>query len=264
MAAGDYAFGSANLHDRVSYFVTRARPPVVPTELLRMPLARFEGSAITQTRYGENTATIEGRVKGTSLANLEANLDALLLNLTNGQQNLKLGRQDERYWQARLQGSPSFERRSPDSFAYSAEFLVANPFGNAAALTTPANDTSAMSSLGGGLYRKTVVETAGGNIYARPRWTLTITTLGGTTQVTVRNTTTGEALIVARAFALNDILVVDSETQVVTVNGTAADYSGTFPLLDPRLGANSIQLDALAASLPAITYARQWRSRFAG
>lgn len=67
--------------------------------------------------------------------------------------------------------------------------------------------------------------------WQRTKATITFSAItGGTNQaVTFGNNGTGQQISVTRTWAATDVLVVDSITRTVTVNGTAVDYSGAFP-----------------------------------
>lgn len=139
MAAGDLAFGSLNLNDS-TYAVLGPLPiPASGPEIYRIALARREGSAKASRRFAEKTFVIHGIVKGASVSARETNLDALMLALADGEQDLKTGWQDERYYKAELMGEVMVQRYHGTShFEYVAGFLLADPFGYAASASSSA------------------------------------------------------------------------------------------------------------------------------
>lgn len=264
MAAGDYAFGSLALNDNVNYLVEQAPPQSPPLELQRLPFASREGSAISYVRIAENQARLRGLVKGTTFSNTEGFLDALIKQLYNGEQALKLGYQDERYWNARLQ-TISHTKQNGLLYAYDAQFIVADSMGFAASPST-LSDAAQLVTVSGNLRRKTLTPTPGGSGPCRPTYTITFPGAAyGTTILTVRNVSVSipQALTITRTFGATDIVVINCDTFVVTVNGAVVDFGGQFPLLDPRAGAtNSIQIDSTSTSLSTLTVQIDWRSRW--
>lgn len=104
------------------------------------------------------------------------------------------------------------------------EFFCSNPTGYAVTSTTLYN----YAALVGSAYSFAV--TWSGNVTQQPVITVTVNTLTGTSNtVTIGNSTTGESVAVTRAWSAADVLVVNSKTKVVTVNGSAVSYSGTIP-----------------------------------
>lgn len=139
MAAYDVSFGSF-LMNTGSYTVTRDLPiQASGPEQLRQPFAVREGSAVVQTRSGERVIQVNGSVAGADAATMQANRDALVLALGNGQQNLKVGYADERYYKARLMGEVTQSRLGgPLLWFYAATFLLADPFAYAASASQSA------------------------------------------------------------------------------------------------------------------------------
>ena len=145
MAAGDFAFGSLVLSDNTNYVVEVAAPPAAPVDLMRMGLARREGSAVASVRHAEHVASVKGLVKSTTFQDTEDKLDALMKALYNGEQTLKLGYQDERGWRVRLLGEPSIEKRSGLLYLYEIQFLAADPYAYAASASQSAPGAVAFS-----------------------------------------------------------------------------------------------------------------------
>jgi len=112
----------------------------------------------------------------------------------------------------------------------------------------------------------TLTPTVGGTAPSRPVYTLTLPATDYTIQqVYVVNATVAptKRLTITRAFLPGDVISIDCDSYEVTVNGAAVDFSGTFPLLDPRAGStNAINFYALAADTPTLTPAIAWTPRY--
>lgn len=132
MAAGDYAFGSFLLNDNVVYFVTNAQPTAAPIDLNRVAYGTREGSALIYQRFREHIVRIVGLMYGANAADAESKKDDFIKAMLNGEQNLKWGYQDERYYKARLTGEILVFAQSSLVYEYEAQFVVLDPFAYAA------------------------------------------------------------------------------------------------------------------------------------
>lgn len=258
MAAYEISFGGVDLNDGSAYRVLRSTPIRAAGPVLQhSELAAREGAIVTDTRHPSRMIDLSGVVQAADFDTLEDNRDALVRALSNGVQALKLGYQDERYWNARLVGEVEQERLGgPRAWFWKARLLAADPFAYAAAATTT-NDNNALSNIAGSLYKKAIAVTVGGNIYSRPTLTITVPSGGpyGMTRIAVINATVSptEALTVLRTWAADEVLVINCDTFSVTVDGVEVNYAGNFPVFDRRAGTtNSIEVHATASSTPTL------------
>lgn len=119
-----------------------------------------------------------------------------------------------------------------------------------------------------GTYAYTLTPTVGGTIYSRPAFTITLPSDidYGISEIRIANTSVSPSvqITITRTFAPGDVLIVNSDTYAVTVNGVAVDFEGGFPLLDPRAGTtNSIVIYAVAQTAPTLSPIIDWVPRFA-
>lgn len=267
-----YAFGSRALDDidsGGSYLVYKCKAPSAPVELLEHSLGRYEGSHVSDWRYGEGMAELGIAVFGDDAVATELARDTLLRDLYRGQQQLKLGLADERYWLARLAGAPVIEKRNDGLHMIEARFRPESAFAYATAPGVLTVGPSALTSLGGGEYVLELAPTVGGNIYARPLITITFPAAGGSpfgvTSLWVKNNSfsPAPALYVDRTYAASNILTIDCSTFAVEVNGSPVDFAGQFITLDPREGTtNDIEVHVLASSTPTLTAKLDWTPRW--
>lgn len=68
------------------------------------------------------------------------------------------------------------------------------------------------------------------------------------TALTFTNDTRGEAITITHAIATGDILRIDSEAKEVTLNGTAIDYDGIFPVFDVGQNGYNVAITGSAAN----------------
>lgn len=76
-----------------------------------------------------------------------------------------------------------------------------------------------------------VTWTVEGSYKASPLIQLTYTSVTDATDgtVTIKNSQTGQGITITRTWGSTDVLEIDVENHVVTVNGSVVDYSGAFP-----------------------------------
>jgi len=109
-------------------------------------------------------------------------------------------------------------------------FLASNPFGKVepAQVVNFPSITSANQSF-------TLAATSTTQI--NPVITLSYTGITGGTggSVTIRNAETLSGITITNDFATNDVLYIDSENMIVTLNDIPVDFSGTFPIFVPNI-----------------------------
>lgn len=114
-----------------------------------------------------------------------------------------------------------------------------------------------LSTTGRTLYNYTDTLTFNGTAQAQlPIITAFLSALSGATtnQVTIKNVATGVGITVNRAWTAGDRLVIDSQNRTVTVNGTAADFSGGFPEFTPGVNYLNYQDNFVSRTLALSAY----------
>lgn len=267
MAAGDYAFGSFLLEDQAAgYSVIAGEPPTAPRTVGRHALAVRDGSVAVLTRYEEALGSLTVMVTGATFQQTEDRYDALLKTTARSVQALKLGFQDERYWLAEFVGTPVVNKITGLYYTVALDYVATSAHAYAAAASSEI-DTSALANVSGNHYSKTVPVDIEGSIKAWPVITIAVPSGGpyGMTSIWVTNgdSPTLTTLQVVRAWAADEVLVIDSVAQSVTVDGVEVDYSGQFPALDPADNAtNDIEIHCMATSTPTLEVEIAWRERY--
>lgn len=148
MAAGDWSLGTLTINDAVHYIVSPPlggggfsqqglSVPSAPQDVMRLALARREGSIATLRRSTETQLPLSGVVfSTTSAADCESALDALAKTLNNGVQTHKRGYQDERYWNVQLLGDFKPLKIHSQLYEYSVVLLAVDAFAYALAASS--------------------------------------------------------------------------------------------------------------------------------
>lgn len=191
--------------------------------------------------------TADFSVTGTSLANLDVNLDAVkrLLTLTEPKK-LIFDSLPLRYYNAILESFEG-EYRLATLFQGILVFVCPDPLGYKTTESDHSHDIN--------LSPKTINEPVGGTGYVAPVLTLTATnTLTGAT-IKVKNLTTDEELQWIGDLAIDGTLVIDVAKWLVSKGAVAsmATVTGKFPRLKPNV-TNQIKVTGLQTTKIAFPY----------
>jgi phage-related protein len=176
------------------------------------------------------------KVSADDLTTLTGYCDTIkrLLLLHKVVKELKLDTLSGRYFNA-LCISVDLQAVAPKVVSGSITFLCADP--RAYAVTPTSSDHTIDAD------PKTITETPGGSAYIEPVWTLTAGETLSSATISLANETTGETMTLTISMVDEDVLVINSQTWEVTLNGTnvMADLASThqFPQLSPSV-ANTI------------------------
>lgn len=210
----------------------------IPEKLMGLyAMADADGSSIPAINYPSKKVTIGGVIKGSSQSDLDSRIDTFKGYFIGKDKNLDIayGASTRRY--IATANTVSVVRQQKALFAtFQIEFLCTNPFGldtsSTALFATHSNSTVATF---------TETPTVGGNApFQLPIFTITIDALTGAGDyVMISNDNNNqEMLIYGQGLQAGDVIVIDCEQRIVTLNGDQIDYDGTFLELEP--GANSI------------------------
>ena len=183
-----------------------------------------------QTDYWRRTViTLRGYLVSTSQTALETLMDTLRQNLATGNANLLVTWAGaSRIWNAYCIMEKIFDQRQGYHInwcPFEISFIEIQPFGRAANLSSNVPPTPCTVN------PTTYSFSNAGSAPTDSYWSLAINTAGSCNSIVLTNTTTGEAITIAHAFSNSDALIIDGLNKVVTLNGTAVDYTGIFPTM---------------------------------
>ncbi len=267
-----HTFGSFDFNDGVNYRVVNS-PEMQATDRDRFyaEFARREGGKLLAMRDRGKLLTFGGIVSSTTVADLGDKVDALQLAFAKEAQTLiyHVDGDTRRVTATREHLMGRYVAGSNVMWQYEVGFLAATPYAEAAAASQDTQAALLLVTIGGGQFEKTFAPTVGGTAFARPTFTATITTASSysITDLQIANTSVSpvQAITIIQALVADDVIVFNSDTFVVTVNGVAAAVTkGQFPLLDPVVGAtNTIRVRASASSAPTLTpFVTDWTARY--
>ena len=145
-------------------------------DMLGQDFARRAGGKLLATRYQMKTITVQGRVSGTSIANLRSNWTALELAFSKEAQQLKVHRDTtDRYYIATLRSLEGpYGPENELLVFYTAVFEVPDPFAYAAAPSSDPQANKLLTLVAGNEYKYAWTIAPGGTAPSQPKFTITI------------------------------------------------------------------------------------------
>lgn len=220
--------------------------------------ARADGFNIVNVRYQTRTIEVEGMLSAADRASLVALIDTMKLNLNGVSGNLDIayGNETRRYFATVQSLDLPEDFYNITSVPYKIIFVCADPFGYPT--------SSGIASIPGvTTMLKDLVVTVSGSINSDPVLFVTINSgTVGMNLVTFSNELTGEVIIISKpnaaVFNQGDILIINSRTKQVQINGSGLDYTGRFPTMNPpsaqlrvAIQGSQVNYDLVVRYLPA-------------
>lgn len=198
----------------------------LPTREIKInKIARRDKSIVTSAEYGSKNVYVYMEINGNTrqaTENLITQLKAIL-QPQNQQLTVEIGGEEIEY----IATMNEFNIEWNSAIAYvSIVFICSDPIGKATTERTMLNMEGITVSTAN--YDLAYIE---GSATAYPYILVTVNDLtnGTAKSITILNASTFQGMTVTRNWADGDILEIDSETMVVTVNDEVVDFTGMFP-----------------------------------
>lgn len=217
--------------------------PTRDVQTRRIP--RDHGRQISGDYYDQKTVSIAGKILADSPEELSAKIDELKKNLAfkNGYLETMIDGQLRRFRGNFAKLDKAFPIRKHYNLTfidYDLEFTVLKPFGESKFYNSRAlfdqndKDLDEQFNNSGTFESDAVV-------------IIIVTAESGITGLTFTNNTRDEAIEITQTLATGDILIIDGENRVVTLNAVEIDFDGFFPKFDT--GANAVNLSFAGTSI---------------
>lgn len=195
-------------------------------------VANANKSTVEDQEFPSKAIVLTGSIHGSSQADLDDRIDTFKGYFVQRKKNLDIayGSGTRRYYILKA-NTISVDRKDKALFAKFSVELIASGFG----LDTSSTNLWTAKT---GFTSATFTETptiAGNALTQLPVITITINSLTGSgdyVQISNGNNNQ-EILLYGLGLAASDVIVIDCEERVVTVNGVEVDYYGTFLELEP-------------------------------
>lgn len=192
-------------------------------------LARRDGQKLVNAEYAEKIITIEGIISGTSRANFESLRDTFLRYLDAKDATLRFSQSGANRDYTATVSNIVWNNTGGGLATFSIEFNCSDPLGYDTSNTTDVNGVTITTASS-----VRTITAVGGSYAGLPTITVLLNSGTGLTSKAITITDqTGAAITITRTWVAADSLVVDSAAKTVKVNGSAVDYTGTFPCLKP-------------------------------
>lgn len=203
-------------------------------------LARQRGATLLNSELKEKVFKMEGTITGTSISDLEGNVDEFKELITRTEKNLDI----EYAGGTRRFVATASKINVPRDFfnvtfvPFEVEFLCSAGVGKDIVITSDA--VTAISTLD-----RTTTTSVSGTLSPDMKTTIEVTAASGITQVELL--ANGDKITLTASIVAGDEIVIDGGTLKVTQNGTEKAYTGIFPQFG--VGANVYQLTFTGTSI---------------
>lgn len=214
----------------IPYFYPTSRLPnsMPDIDMKTAQLVRSDGAIVLSSRFAKKVIIVFGYILAPSRTAYEQTFDELKWRLSGKQRPLVLiqAGSERAYTATCTQVAEGFIEGGKTYITIT--FTASDPFGRDGSNQTYDSGTFTTAT-------KSFDHVFQGYASVLPKMTITISALSGGTSktVTVGNGVTGQQIQVTRTWTAGDVLVVDSDSQRVTVNGVVVDFTGFFPAFQP-------------------------------
>jgi len=239
---GNVTFDSHDLNTfdpttRVGILINAINHANIPTQNTPLfVIADANKSSIPAITHDNKIITLSGSLAHTTEANLDNLIDTFKGYFNGISKTLSIAYGSGNRLYTATKNALTITRQNTAKYAnFELTFICTDPFGRDEAITSITNSLNYTSAT------LTVTPTIGGNAPVQyPIITLTIDALTGTgdyVQIT-NNNNDQQMLLYGFNLTAGAVIVIDTFTRIVTINGDEVDYRGTFLELSP--GAQSI------------------------
>lgn len=234
--ARNILFDNTNLNSYPYTVLDIPHESVAQRDVQSYDLARERGSVVVTSEYRSKQFTVEGQIKGSSIADLDSKINDFKELVSRVGKNL-----DTDYAGGTLRYknchaiAHSITRRGTDMTRakYAVTFLIPDGVGFSTALTSQANNNVTSATYNGSI-------TIAGTAKPRPTVRVTIDSFTGTLNAVSFQIGAYTVGITGVTLAASDIVIFDCENKRITHNGTEKEYTGEFPEFE--IGLNSFTI----------------------
>ena len=197
--------------------------------------ARRDGSYLLSNYWSSKAISAQGTIIGSSVSNLDTLIDELKQNLAGENLNLDIGYAGgtRRYRATASDIVIDREHFNGSWCPFIIEFQCVDAFGRDTSETTVTQDNNTTSPF-------VKLFTMTGSFPAYPEITLTLQDGNNVTALKIENTVTDDSITITQSFSDSDVLIIDCDAMVVTLNGSEIDFTGVFPSF--IIGINNVQV----------------------
>lgn len=192
-------------------------------------LGARDGAKLTNVTFDVKDITIKGIIKGDDINDLESRIDTLKALLNQREKNLDIqyASGTRRYNSSMIKLEVDRKHFHVTHAPFEAVFRCANP-PHGTSLDTSTAEYNSVTLNSTGTYSGSVTFT--GSYRPFPIIRCNINTANNLRGITFRNVQTDSEITVTEDFNNGDVLLIDTQDSVITLNGVAlVDYQGVFP-----------------------------------
>ena len=248
-------FDGFSLADGTYMVVTDLQDSEPSRSLISGEIPRADGMYLLADYYRQKDVTVKGYVKASTRALLDQYLDTIRKNLRGRQKYLDLTRASDgavrRYVATLTNPDRLFAARQRYDITlcpFEAVFSCMTPFATDRGYTSASSQAITSSPT-------SITFDNAGTVHSYAVFALSFDSATSVTAIDIQHLDASGSILeeiqVSLTFATGDYVVIDGEQKQVTQNGTAKDYSGTFPLFEP--GTNLYKFTITGSAFNAYT-----------
>jgi len=204
------------------------------TDVKISPSLTDDGGLATSLYYRDKVITVSGEIAASSYEDMQTAVREIMNRCQGVNKTLNFDVEGTRTVYTASMENVSMKESRGGFMEIKLMFVAHDPIGVSAGYNST-TDTGITA-----IDNDTAV-TVAGSYHALPVITLTINSITVTNPATVTITSDNGALAISRDWAVNEVLIIDSESRTVKVDGTAVLYSGILPTLN--VGSTDITYD---------------------
>ena len=193
---------------------------------------RRPGGIITDDTFGNKMIVVTGKILGSGVTDLENRIDTFKQNLALKKKELDIDwASGTRRYIATAMEFPTPRPVRGTNWANFKVTFICTELGKATSQSTLGSTNNNTSSP----RTQTITPTGSApDQYVVIQITLDSFTGASVNTISLKNDDTGQTISISRLWTAGEVLVVDGDSQDVTVDGVSVDFSGAFPVFPPE------------------------------
>lgn len=218
-------------------------------------IARGDGAKLVDVTIGPKIIKIEGILTAVNQSTLEQKIDEFKEKIGHKEKYLVIdyAGATRKYLCTAKNHTVIRTAGEVTRAVYSIEFEASDPFGYA-----PSSTTQEYNGITTSPYNNTI--SVIGSADPEPIYTIIINSCTDLTSIALYTDADGDTITITSTFVASDVLIIDCKNRTLTKNGSAIDYTGTFPMLKPSSNNFTLTTTATARNVDLdIEYIARYR-----
>jgi hypothetical protein len=222
--ARNISLNTYGLNTNNNITVTKVEHDQIPIQNISIQeLARRDRATIVNRQLTPKKITIEGRITGNDIDDLEHNIETFKSNIIGSNMvfQIQYAYETRNYYVELNSLNISRESYHVTYIPFTMELIAADP------VSYGSSYSKSWTNVYTSVYDCTL--TAYGSFYPEPIITITVIAATNIGLITFKNNTTGKEIKISMNYSIGDSIIISMITNSITVNGTRTDFTGNLP-----------------------------------